>query len=671
LEQRLDNTPIKASKTCSYVETINSTIRFFLYLLVVIIPLAISPSSLNQALSLKYLLFKLVTAVVICVYLTMIVLRGAKIRVSGLELPLAIFLIFMGIATMLSANIHTSIEGSYIRYDGFLSYLICAALFFAATQSFFISGQVETIVKLSIATATIVSVYGVAQSQGCDPIPWGVMMFEKTRSFSTFGNPVILSGYLSLMFPLAIALLKKSKSSVDKLLYSVAVTAIALCLVTTMSRAAWMGGIIGLVLVVAGLAQKKRFNIRMAAAPTVISIVVISLASMAIGLPTVAHKATSTFGFSGSVDSRLLMWGTALKMIPQRPLFGFGPDVLDLVFPRYEIPGLLKYNGSAAIDNVHNAFLQLALTAGIPALIAFIVILVVVFIKALREIKRSQSVSPITVGLVAGIIAFLAQSLTGVTGIATSGFLWLNMGLLASIWAEPKIELKPVTGFAKYPLLSSIIVVGIIGVVLSIRPFISENALGQAWLATQHGDSRAAESFYKKAIVYNPQDDKAYSGFGIMLAYEGYALKNMRLWSEGMNYLKGSTQLSSHNRENYTLLGLGYLYGGKVFDERNFRYAVTSLEKAAELGPNNYTTRDLLGMAYLEAGRMEEAKHNLLMALRINPNDPQTHYHMGRYYEKAGHKEDALCEYIAAVMIDKNYKDAKTAYERLIKRGND
>ncbi|MHB8840303.1 MAG: hypothetical protein ACYC56_00715, partial [Candidatus Aquicultor sp.] len=334
-------------------------------------------------------------------------------------------------------------------------------------------------------------------------------------------------------------------------------------------------------------------------------------------------------------------------------------------------PGLLKYNGSAAIDNVHNAFLQLALTAGIPALIAFIVMLVILFVKASREIKRSQPASPITVGLVAGIIAFLAQSLTGVTGIATSGFLWLNMGLLASTWAEPKIELKPITGFAKYPLMISVIIVAIVAIVLSMRPFIGENALGQAWLATHAGNSIAAESFYKKAIAYNPQDDKAYSSLGIMFAENGYASKNIGLWSEGMNYLKEATQLSPYNRENYTLLGLGYLYGGKAFDKRNFHYAITNLEKAAELSSNNYTTRDLLGMAYLETGHMKEAKHNLLMALRINPNDPQTHYHMGRYYEKAGHKEDALCEYSAAIMIDKNYEDAKTAYGRLIKHGND
>lgn len=670
LGQKTDRTTIETNTNSTYTKTLESSIRFLFYAMIIIIPLAIYPSALSQALSIKYLLFKIMTIVIVCLYLITILLKGTEIRVSGLELPLAIFLILVAAATALSINVHTSIEGNYIRYDGFLSYLICGVLFFIATQSFNSIEHVERIAKLSIAIATVVSFYGIAQSYGYDPVPWGYMMFEKTRSFSTFGNPVILSGYLSLVFPLAIALLLRSKSTTEKLLYSLATAAMVYCSVTSLSRAAWLGGVIGLALVLVGLVKKKSFNIRMATIPVMIGAIVVFLTSITIGLPVITQRAASTFGFDGSVDSRLLMWKTVLKMIPERPLFGYGPDVLGLVFPKHEVPDLLKYDLSGTIDNVHNAFLQLALTAGIPALIAFVVIIVLLLIKASKEIRDNETVSPVTIGLTAGIAAFLVQSLTGVTGIATSGFLWLNMGLLATSWAEPKIEFKPTSRFAKYSLVSFIVLVGVIAVILSVRHFISEYALGQAWLTTRE-DSKKAESFYRKAIAYNPQDDKAYSGLGIMLADNGYASRNKKLWSKGMDYLNKSTKLSPYNREDYTFLGLGYLYGGKAFDKHNFYFAVKNLRKAAELDPNNFTTRDLLGMAYLETGQLQKARNNLTMAQKLNPNDAQTHYHMGRYYEKVGQPEHALKEYSDALKIDESYQDAKTAYERLTNHGND
>jgi len=656
------NPPANAEK----VETI---IRALLYGLVVFAPLAIYPTVLNQALSLKYLLFKEISVVVIFLYLAKGLIYGTKIRISGLELSLAIFLFLLVISTALSLNLHMSIEGNYLRYDGLISFLSCIALFFVAVQSFKNKATVETVVRFGVVSAVLVSTYGIAQSQGLDPFPWAYRMFEGTRSSSTFGNPIILGGYLSLMLPLAVTLALQSKTSFQRTLNILATVLIAVCLITTMSRAAWVAGLFGLAILGVGYAQKKGFTARIVAIPAAIAAMVVFLASLAVGLPMMAGKISSAFGFNGSIDSRFLMWESAFKMVPERPLFGFGPDTLGLIFSRYEVPGLIKYDPSGTFDNVHNAFLQLAVTTGIPAMATFVFILAFVCFKTYKNIRENRDTSLVTVGLLSGIVAFTIQSLTGVTGIVTSGFMWLYMGVLASSWSQPGIEIKPVRSANRYIIIATATIVCLFASIFVTKPFISESALAQARLATQEGDVILAEANYKTAISYDPNDDKAYSELGIMLVDSGQSSHNISQWSRGVKLLGESVRLSPYNRENNILLGLGYLYGGRAFNGKYFNAAVKPLAEAVRLDPRNYRAVDFLGMAYLETGRMEKAYANIAKALNINSNDAQTHYHMGRYYEKAKRQEKALNEYATALKLDPNYKNAKTAYERLVKHG--
>ncbi len=57
-----------------------------------------------------------------------------------------------------------------------------------------------------VVSATIVSFYGLLQYLGYDFFRWAEVPFELNRSFSTFGNPVLLGGYLVIILPIALAL---------------------------------------------------------------------------------------------------------------------------------------------------------------------------------------------------------------------------------------------------------------------------------------------------------------------------------------------------------------------------------------------------------------------------------------------------------------------------------
>ncbi len=667
--RRSEDIAVADTSSAANTERLEVIIRVLLYGLVVITPLVIYPTVLNQALSLKHLFFKQTAVIAAYLYLITLVIFGKKLRATSLGIPIIALLILVVISTMLSINVYQSVEGSFMRYDGLVCFLSCIALFFIATQVLNNETKIEIMVRFGVISALLVSVYGIAQSQSFDPFPWAYRMFESTRSASTFGNPVILGGYLALMLPLAAACFLRSKDSLEKAFYLIATIAISLCLVTTMSRAAWLAGMLGLTILFIGHAKKQGFSISTAVMPMAIVAIVTVLAILAIGVPMIADKASSMFGVNESVDSRLLIWESTLKVIPERPLFGFGPDTVGLVLPRYEVAELAKYDPAGTLDNVHNAFLQLAVTSGIPAMVVFILIVAMLCFKAYKQLQEEE-VSPIKIGLLAGVMAYTLQSLTGITGIATSGFAWLWMGTLAASWSQPSIEIKPASGVKKYFLVVVVTITGLLMTIVTVKPFLSETALAQARLSLQEGNSTSAQTYYKKAISFRSNDDNAYRELGMILVDKGRTTNNFKQWSTGVGLLEQAVRLSPYNRENNVLLGFGYLYGGKLFDGKYFTDAINTLEDSIKLDPRNFRARDLLGMAYLETDQTDKAYMNISGALKAVPNDAQTHYHMGRYYEKTGQRERALSEYSTALGLDQSYENAKTAYERLIGYGN-
>ncbi|PYX68235.1 MAG: hypothetical protein DMG78_25735 [Acidobacteria bacterium] len=57
---------------------------------------------------------------------------------------------------------------------------------------------------------------------------------------------------------------------------------------------------------------------------------------------------------------------------------------------------------------------------------------------------------------------------------------------------------------------------------------------------------------------------------------------------------------------------------GKVLEKKGeFELAIRSLQRAASMDPNNPTTHHLLGQAYRDMGRKEEAERELQLAEQL------------------------------------------------------
>ena len=136
---------------------------------------------------------------------------------------------------------------------------------------------------------------------------------------------------------------------------------------------------------------------------------------------TIPQKVTSIYedNFS-SIDSRLIIWGTALEIIKDKPLLGIGIGSFKMDYLDYqagflkENPIYLKYHSRA--EEAHNEYIQLAAELGIIGLGIFLYILFIFYGSALKYLNEKKTGERnkeklILWGMLMGITCFLFDSI--------------------------------------------------------------------------------------------------------------------------------------------------------------------------------------------------------------------------------------------------------------------
>lgn len=123
--------------------------------------------------------------------------------------------------------------------------------------------------------------------------------------------------------------------------------------------------------------------------------------------------------------SRLDIWSSALRGIEDHFFTGIGLGVFNHVVPArypYHVVGL-----AFPVSQAHNLFLDVTLAIGFPGLVGLVLILLGCFILAVKSIRDSNSTTPIALGIVASLVAYLVFGLTDSISLSvpTSFIIWL------------------------------------------------------------------------------------------------------------------------------------------------------------------------------------------------------------------------------------------------------
>ncbi len=114
---------------------------------------------------------------------------------------------------------------------------------------------------------------------------------------------------------------------------------------------------------------------------------------------------------------RMKLWKQSLKMIPKKPIFGYGPSILDA-----ELAKTMK------VGRPDNEFIQHAVFMGVPALLFYLSSLIGLFIHQCKKIKQLDRCTLIAAGC---MIAYLVSAMFGVSAFYTTPYLYMFWGMAA------------------------------------------------------------------------------------------------------------------------------------------------------------------------------------------------------------------------------------------------
>jgi putative inorganic carbon (HCO3(-)) transporter len=210
-------------------------------------------------------------------------------------------------------------------------------------------------------------------------------------------HPNVMAGSLVLVLPLAVSILLFAYKIISwpiRLIAALSLVAPAVILLLTQSRSALIAFCAVLILMVV-----LRWSWGLLVIP--IFILALVLLVFLVGPDAVLEFTTASVSVPGA-DNRIEVWSRAIYAIQDFPFTGIGmgsfTQVVDLLYPFF-------LAAPSSVDHAHNIFLQVAVDLGLPGLIAWLSIFLVVILTAwqLYRFGRRQS-DPWAAALGAGFL---------------------------------------------------------------------------------------------------------------------------------------------------------------------------------------------------------------------------------------------------------------------------
>lgn len=220
-----------------------------------------------------------------------------------------------------------------------------------------------------------------------------------TRVFSIVGSPNILGSLMVLFIPLCIALvMQKKRSFNERAIYFLLFGAMGLTLVFTLSRGAWMGMVVAVL--VFCFCMNPKWLVPM-----------IFAGSSVLLVPSVANRIlymlSPQYWINSMAGGRMQRWLAGLQLFSQNSLMGVG---------------LGHYGGAVALNHkkdlfptaisMDNYWLKTAVEMGSVGLILFGLLILFLIIWSIRAVKRAQDYDSklITAGGFAGMCGIIAHN---------------------------------------------------------------------------------------------------------------------------------------------------------------------------------------------------------------------------------------------------------------------
>ncbi|MCF8009768.1 MAG: O-antigen ligase family protein [Clostridiales bacterium] len=332
-------------------------------------------------------------------------------------IPLAFFICFFLISTLLASNQVTAWIGSLRRFTGFSTYFFCFIMFILASCS----SRPLRILKCMAGCAAFISLLAVFQHFEINLVPYPPLR-EGFRPFGTLANPDFLGTYTVFILPAAIFFYLRS----SKVSWLACAGLIYAALLVSYTRGAWLSFALVFtvitVYVIKFTSKKKLLGLVMVTFILVTALLLptrdSSLASRATSISSEVSSAVQLEDSAGS--HRMTIWKQAAALLPKYWAFGMGPD--HLIYAGIRTPGGIA-------DKTHNIYLEKAVTTGVFSLLSYLAFIGFFIIPR----KGFYNFMFFTM-----VLAYLAQGFFNIDVVMVLPLFWIVLGLYLNCICNPE-----------------------------------------------------------------------------------------------------------------------------------------------------------------------------------------------------------------------------------------
>ena len=329
------------------------------------------------------------------------------------------------------------IFGTTGRNTGLITYLAFSFLFMVSlpvSNSAFLNRFL--IASLVVGLASLA--YGVVQALGGDPFDW---VNPYSPVFGFLGNPNFQSSLLGILGTVVFTqLLSKTASMQLKGAYLAYLLVTVFVIKETDSQQGFLVLIIG-----SGTSLGIFINQRSRALGySYLGFSFLGFAAVLVGILNKGPLASLLY--KDSVTYRGDYWRAGWKMTIENPVFGVGMDSYgDWYLRSRTIEATLRRGPDVTTNAAHNVFLDISACGGFPLLSIYVALMALVIVAGVKVIKRSQDFNSGFVSLIAGWVAFQAQSIISINQIGLAIWGWVLSGLIIGyeINTRNTVDLEP------------------------------------------------------------------------------------------------------------------------------------------------------------------------------------------------------------------------------------
>ena len=554
-------------------------------------------------------------------------------------------------------------QGITLRYIyEIVSYTL---LYLIIANNFRDSGSIKATFVIFLVSALLICAYGIYQryvtleqtniyieeilksgsQNGLSiPINSGILYrLKSTRPFSTFLYPNAYGFYLAIVGALTIGFIWsmwekiKESTGVGKWLLLSLLAPLCILIPWNLWLTKSRGGMLSmasvlLVFVIMGFWRKKKISTEKLA--MILIVLALTTTFIAAGdafssepVPEYDESIMSRLTDTVSIKQRITYWKAALEMVKDNPWFGVGWGAFEKAYPRHMILG------GFPVKLAHNNYLQVWAETGIVGLNPFVGLWLVFLYTFWKKVRPGAAgeLRGITIGLGAGVIAFLSNSLVDFLLYLPPFmyFVYAMLGLLVAVPTENTEKDKFSFRFSAFPAIASIAAVCFLILLLywsfmGMRFFMKAEDRRTAALPTQFAMKRGISPptpqeqqrvlrqcvpLLEKSREHFPLDSETHHMLGDTYLRLFQMEKSTHLLDMAIVHMKRSGELNPLSPQVFNSLATAYWIKGNTTANRDMFFKALEAEKrASENFPVNPEFHDRLRQIYESLGMKEEAK---------------------------------------------------------------